>query len=345
MGIKDLNSFLKENAPASIRNTTLLDSFKTIKNDSGRTEIYVAVDTSIYFYKFLYKNDRFIEGFFQQIARLRRNNITPLYVFDGTPPPEKNDTIKNRLVKKQEYKDKIIELQEKLNNSDDMETEERKTLSIELQKYKKKLIRVTKEHITKLKYFLDLMNIKYIHPNCEADNICSKLCEKGIVDAVLSDDMDLLVSGTRVLLRDFYIGSQKILEYNTSTILTELNLSKAQWVDFCILCGCDYLKRINGLGPKNAFKFIKQYGSIEEILKNQCGEGKKYNVPDNYDFRKARLLFNNCDSYCEEYNNLDIKIDDLFDNQMTNIVSFIKENSMLSLKQINNRLNFVYKVN
>ena len=31
MGIKDLNSFLKENAPASIRNTTLLDSFKTIK--------------------------------------------------------------------------------------------------------------------------------------------------------------------------------------------------------------------------------------------------------------------------------------------------------------------------
>ena len=48
MGIKDLNGFLKEHAPEGI-------SQKHFSELSGKT---VAVDTSIYFYKFLYKNER-----------------------------------------------------------------------------------------------------------------------------------------------------------------------------------------------------------------------------------------------------------------------------------------------
>ena len=51
MGIKDLNAFLKEHTPNAVTNL----HFNEL---SGKT---VAVDTSIYLYKFMYKNERFLE--------------------------------------------------------------------------------------------------------------------------------------------------------------------------------------------------------------------------------------------------------------------------------------------
>ena len=68
MGITGLNTFLKAKFHV-IQEKLLKDlCYKTC-----------AIDTSIFIYKFLYKNDRFIEGFFQQIFRLMTNGITPLY--------------------------------------------------------------------------------------------------------------------------------------------------------------------------------------------------------------------------------------------------------------------------
>ena len=71
MGITGLNTFLKAKFPSVIQEKLLKDlGYKTC-----------AIDTSIFIYKFLYKNDRFIEGFFQQIFRLMTNGITPIYIF------------------------------------------------------------------------------------------------------------------------------------------------------------------------------------------------------------------------------------------------------------------------
>jgi len=41
-----------------------------------------------------------------------------------------------------------------------------------------------------------------------------------------------------------------------------------QFIDLCILLGCDYCGTIKGIGPKRAIDLIKQHGSIEEILDN-----------------------------------------------------------------------------
>lgn len=35
----------------------------------------------------------------------------------------------------------------------------------------------------------------------------------------------------------------------------------------CILCGCDYSAKIEGIGPVKALKFIKDFHSIENVLK------------------------------------------------------------------------------
>ena len=39
-----------------------------------------------------------------------------------------------------------------------------------------------------------------------------------------------------------------------------------QFIDICILCGCDYTDSIRGIGPKKAFEFIKRYKNIETLL-------------------------------------------------------------------------------
>jgi len=41
-----------------------------------------------------------------------------------------------------------------------------------------------------------------------------------------------------------------------------------QFIDLCILLGCDYLEPIKGVGPKTAFKLIKEHGDLKTILKH-----------------------------------------------------------------------------
>jgi flap endonuclease-1 len=35
-----------------------------------------------------------------------------------------------------------------------------------------------------------------------------------------------------------------------------------EFIDFCILSGCDYTTRIKNIGVVTAYKFIKNYGNI-----------------------------------------------------------------------------------
>lgn len=60
-------------------------------------------------------------------------------------------------------------------------------------------------------------------------------------------------------------------------------MSLEQFVDLCILLGCDYCESIRGIGPKRAYDLIKQYKSIEEILKHI--DTKKYTVPGEWMYK------------------------------------------------------------
>ena len=86
MGIKDLTRFLKLNAPESIK----LVHLNTYKEKNA------AIDISIFLYKYKYKNRNIIQKFLEQVYRLKLNDITPIYVFDGKPPKEKLNTLKER---------------------------------------------------------------------------------------------------------------------------------------------------------------------------------------------------------------------------------------------------------
>ena len=78
-------------------------------------------------------------------------------------------------------------------------------------------------------------------------------------------------------------------------------MSYEEFIDLCILCGCDYTEWIEGVGPVTAFKLMKQHGSIEKVLEwmekenESSSKKRKYGIPnqENFNYKEARLLFSN----------------------------------------------------
>ena len=62
--------------------------------------------------------------------------------------------------------------------------------------------------------------------------------------------------------------------------ISGLNITHEQFVDLCILLGCDYCDTIRGVGPKTALKLIREHKSIERIVQNI--DTKKFTVPDSW---------------------------------------------------------------
>ena len=80
-----------------------------------------------------------------------------------------------------------------------------------------------------------------------------------------------------------------IKEFYYDKILDGFEMDKDQFIDLCILLGCDYCDKIRGVGPKNAIKLIQEHKSIEKIV--EVIDKKKFSVPDNWVYKGARQLF------------------------------------------------------
>ena len=72
-------------------------------------------------------------------------------------------------------------------------------------------------------------------------------------------------------------------------MLTELGLTHEQFIDLCILCGCDYTAKIGGVGAVRALQLITKHGSIEKVL--EALDPAKYQIPDPFPYEEARRLF------------------------------------------------------
>jgi len=88
-----------------------------------------------------------------------------------------------------------------------------------------------------------------------------------MVNGVISEDIDTLVFGAERIIKRFN-REQIASEIALSEILTALGLSYEQFIDFCILCGCDYTGKINGIGPVKALKLIKEKQNIEGVIES-----------------------------------------------------------------------------
>merc|ERR1719203_1346877 len=155
--------------------------------------------------------------------------------------------------------------------------------------------RVTKEQNEETKTLLRLMGVPVVEAPSEAEATCAALCRDGKVYAAATEDADCLTFGSKVLVRNLMAAeSQKkhIYEITLDVILQQLNVSMSQFIDFCILCGCDYCDTLKGVGPSTAIKLVVQHGSLEKVIE-ALGSDK---VPENFRYQAARDFFRECEA-------------------------------------------------
>ena len=286
MGIKGLMPLIQEFAPGAVRE---------LQGPEAYTGRIVAIDASMSLYQFLIairghgreggpatvltnsegEQTSHIQGMFNRTIKLLESGVKPVYVFDGRPPEAKDGELAKRQAKRKEAEEKLKKAQQEGNTED-------------IEKYSGMLTKVSRKDCEDVKSLLRMMGVPVVEAPCEAEAQCGELVKGGKAHAVGTEDMDALTFGATRQLRNLTFtkkgkdSDKKILEITHSRVLEGLELTNAQFVDFCILCGCDYSGTIRGVGPKTALKLIKEHGSIEEILRKGLKSKDRANVPANW---------------------------------------------------------------
>ncbi|KAK6903959.1 flap endonuclease 1 [Kwoniella mangroviensis CBS 8507] len=262
MGIKGLTALLSENAPRCMKEHEMKTLF-------GRK---VAIDASMSIYQFLIAvrqqdgqmlmNESgdvtsHLMGFFYRTIRMVDHGIKPCYIFDGKPPELKGNVLAKRFARREEAKEG--------------EEEARETGTAEdIDKLARRQVRVTKEHNEECKRLLALMGIPVVTAPGEAEAQCAELARAGKVYAAGSEDMDTLTFHTPILLRHLTFSEAKkmpISEINLDIALQDLDMTMDQFIELCILLGCDYLEPCKGIGPKTALKLLREHNGLAGVVK------------------------------------------------------------------------------
>eukprot|EP00889_Picochlorum_renovo_P005304 jgi/Picre1/32334/NNA_007680.t1 len=258
----------------------------------------IAVDASMHIYSFLVAVGRtgdqlltnetgdvtsHILGMFFRTTRMLEAGIKPIFVFEGKAPDLKKEELAKRSARREGANAEL----EAAKEAGDKEG---------IEKFSKRTIRVTREHNEDCKKLLRLMGIPVIDAPSEAEAQCAQLCKEGHVYGISTEDMDSLTLGTPKLLRHLMApAAQKVsvLEFDHDMILKELDLTNDEFIDLCILCGCDYTSKIQGIGPVRALQLIRKHKCIERILEEL--DPNKYKIPQDFPYKEARELFKSPD--------------------------------------------------
>ncbi|KAF8394769.1 hypothetical protein HHK36_020984 [Tetracentron sinense] len=226
MGVKGLTKFLESNAPMCMKEQKFESYF-------GHK---IAIDASMCIYQFLIVVGR--NG--NEMLTNEAGEVTR-YVFDGKPPDLKKQELAKRYSKRA---DATRDLAAAIETGD----------KDAIEQFSKRTVKVTKKHNEDCKKLLQLMGIPVVEAPSEAEAQCAALCKFGkacisCVYAVASEDMDSLTFGAPRFLRHLMVPSSRkvpVMEFEVAKILEELNLTMDQFIDLCILCGCDYCDSIRG---------------------------------------------------------------------------------------------------
>ncbi|XP_034275856.1 flap endonuclease 1-like isoform X1 [Pantherophis guttatus] len=254
MGIVKLAELIKEEAPDALRPASLQEY-------RGRV---VALDASVAIYQFRTampeiinrhgQNISSLQGLFFRTLHLLQNGLKPLFVFDGKPPQLKQPVLAKR----------------------DAVSGSRRGAAAGPPRRDSETL-------------LTLLGVPYIQAPAEAEATCAALVKSGHAWCAATEDMDALPFGAVRLLRHLGLTKSRLEEISLPIVLQKLGMTQEQFVDLCILLGCDYCRKVRGLGRKKALKLLQLHGSIEEVLRNTSR--KSHPVPDGWCLEETRRLF------------------------------------------------------
>jgi 5'-3' exonuclease len=281
MGIKSLSKFLKETFP---------NVFENIHISEYRYK-KIAIDITLYLchFKVNLGEERWIVGFLDLVKTLREYEIHCVFIFDSGYPPEKQEERKQRMLQRAKTEEKVFKLEQAIEKYEDsgeidsilldfqskrgltpLRMINNKGTSINIggikylvKKMRRQLFTISKEDYELIKQLFTIMDIPYYYSPLEAETMCSDLCIQGKVDAVLTEDTDVLAYGSPVFLTNYKNGY--CTRIKSDLLFQEMGLTSDEFLDFCIMCGTDYNKNIYKVGPAKSYKYILEHKSIDKL--------------------------------------------------------------------------------
>ncbi|XP_073300650.1 exonuclease 1 [Primulina huaijiensis] len=253
---------------------------------------FVAVDT----YSWLHKGalscstdlckgrstSKHIDYCMHRVNMLRHYGVKPILVFDGGHLPMKSDQEIKRARSRKE------------NLARAMEHESNGNLSAAYECYQK-AVDISPSVAHDLIQVLKENNVAYVVAPYEADAQMTFLALSKQVEAVITEDSDLIAFGCpRIIYKMDKFGHGVEFKNTLLGQNKELDLrgfTQVMLLEMCILSGCDYLQSLPGMGLKKAHMLMKRFKCHEKVIKHL-----KYNcveVTSLYEesFKKAIMTF------------------------------------------------------
>lgn len=349
MGVRKLNKFLISRETI-IPYRNIPDFVNKLKNagdehnNAHNNKIIIAIDFWLYAHKFLHscKSDNVILGFWNQIMKFFSCGAIPLYVMDGSVPLEKQEKVDERTKKRTLCKKKIDELNDQIGeyvNLNDLPSEpnddkELNMLLNQKNKLQKKIKRVKINDLHNIYKMFDALEVPYVKAEYEADSLCAKLFKENIITACLSDDMDMLALGCGSTIK-FHEG--QFIEFNLQKIKQDLGFDQDQFIDLCIMFGCDYLHHPFRINCDEVYDMIKKHGSLLDALFSN--EHEIFNMSNNNVNVIGEHYYRVKNIYLHNYKNETIPLQ-MYNIKMKHInfdllLSFIKKSKIFEITPAN----------
>lgn len=219
--------------------------------------------------------------------------VKPICVFDGLHLKAKEATEKVR------QHNKAVNKEIALLNAEDGKEEEARKYFMRSLVLRSKMIELFIDILRKLD--IDVLVAPY-----EADPQIAYLVREGIADFAISEDSDLIAYGCpKLLMKLQFTGACQVFSLDDfkKNIALKVNAplsflqtcSREQFVQVCIMGGCEYLPSIQQVGLKVAVKmFIKNGGDVEKVIASlKSSKTFKERVPEDYlaALKKVQQLF------------------------------------------------------
>ncbi|BGP15941.1 hypothetical protein JCM10213_003628 [Rhodosporidiobolus nylandii] len=261
-----------------------------VREWAGKT---VAVDAYVWLHRGAYgcaedlamgkSTVKYVNYAMHRVRMLKYYGVTPILVFDGGLLPSKMGTEDERERKRTEAlaKGRAFLAEGKASQARDCFV---------------KAVDVTPAMAYQLIKALRREDVQYVVAPYEADPQLCYLEKAGLVDAIVTEDSDLLVFGCKnVLFKLDGEGNCVSISRDDFSQCREYNFtdwSDTEFRQMAILSGCDYLDSVVGLGLKTAYRLMRKYKTAEKVIQFVRLEGQ-LTVPRTYldDFRRAELTF------------------------------------------------------
>jgi 5'-3' exonuclease len=240
--------------------------------------------------------DRWLTFLKRRVELLVYHKVRPVLVFDGGALPMKAETNEARRVKRQAYLAQGKQLME-AGNTAAAEQCFRKATSISWD-----MMRCFQNYLSK-------EGVEWLVAPYEADAQLAFLSRNGWVDAIVTEDSDLLAFGCGTVLYKLDKAGQckqvKFADLGSIAKPAMANFDLEMFRAMCILSGCDYVKQLPGIGLVKAHELVVRHRTLEGALAALKADKKRV-VPEGYAdrVRLAQLTFRHQRVWDHENNSL-----------------------------------------